>query len=332
MSERKVLNKYFPPDFDPSKIKRRKRQGPKNSQITVTLKAPYTMRCTKCGEYICKYPSPSQLPFTYLQANTSDHGRKFNARKETAEGEEYLGVKVFRFYIKCTLCSQEITFKTDPKNADFTPEHGATRTFDNWSEADPEGRAGALPTAAEDDEDDPEREACDAMAELERSQEASRREMEIMDELADLRSRNARVDTSKVGDDPEALLAKLHEGRLSREEEERRTKEAEEDDAEVAKYFTKMAPPPLPLGGKGKEKAKDDSPDGEKDGSEEAEEKPKGPTIKRAVTAAGEPSVAAILAAKGKAAEPVAPPAPAQVKRKREGMQKLLGIKKKAKA
>lgn len=55
MSERKVLNKYFPPDFDPSKIKRRKRQGPKNSQITVTLKAPYTMRCTKCGEYICEF-------------------------------------------------------------------------------------------------------------------------------------------------------------------------------------------------------------------------------------------------------------------------------------
>lgn len=234
---------------------------------------------------------------------------------------------MFRFYIKCTLCSQEITFKTDPKNADFTPEHGATRTFDNWSEADPEGRAGALPTAAEDDEDDPEREARDAMAELERSQEASRREMEIMDELADLRSRNARVDTSKVGDDPEALLAKLHEERVSREEEERARREAEEDDAEVAKYFTKMAPPPLPLAGKGK--AKDQSPE-EKD--EEADEKkgPSGPTIKRAVTAAGEPSVASILAAKGKAAEPA--PVTAQVKRKREGMQKLLGIKKKAKA
>lgn len=248
-------------------------------------------------------------------------------------------MKVFRFYIKCTLCSQEITFKTDPKNADFTPEHGATRTFDNWAEADPEGRAGALPTAAEDDEDDPEREARDAMAELERSQEASRREMEVMDELADLRSRNARVDTSKVGDDPEALLARLHEERLSREEEERRRREAEEDDAEVAKYFTKMAPPPLPLGagGKGKEKAKDDSPEDaeekeDADEKEDAEEKPKGPTIKRAVVAAGEPSVAAILAAKGKAAEPVAAPAPAQVKRKREGMQKLLGIKKKARA
>lgn len=250
-------------------------------------------------------------------------------------------MKVFRFYIKCTLCSQEITFKTDPKNADFTPEHGATRTFDNWSEADPEGRAGALPTAAEDEDiDDPEREARDAMAELERSQEASRREMEIMDELADLRSRNARVDTSKVGDDPEALLAKLHEERLNLEEAERRKREQEEDDLEVSKYFTKMAPPPLPLGpgAKRKEEAgrtpEADGKDGaDEEREEDAEEtKPTGPTIKRAVAAAGEPSIAAILAAKGKVPEPVAAPAPAQVKRKREGMQKLLGIKKKAKA
>lgn len=281
-----------------------------------------------------------------MQALTrADHGRKFNARKETAEGEEYLGVKVFRFYIKCTLCSQEITFKTDPKNADFTPEHGATRTFDNWAEADPEGRAGALPGAgADDDDDDPEREARDAMAELERSQEASRREMEVMDELADLRSRNARVDTSKVGDDPDALLAKLHEERLSRDEEERRRREADEDDQEVAKYFTKMAPPPLPLGaapgakdkGKGKAKPKAEAEDGvpeeNEEGPGEEQDTTKAPTIKRAVAAAGEPSVAALLAAKGRAPEPVAAPAPAQVKRKREGMQKLLGIKKKAKA
>ena len=30
---------------------------------------------------------------------TTDKGKKFNARKETAVGEEYYGIKVFRFYI-----------------------------------------------------------------------------------------------------------------------------------------------------------------------------------------------------------------------------------------
>ena len=93
-----VLNKYFPPDFDPSLIPRRKQ--PKNSQQVVRLMAPFSMlflpryfafgysltylscrRCNTCGEYIYK-------------------GKKFNARKETVEGEDYYGIKIFRFYIK----------------------------------------------------------------------------------------------------------------------------------------------------------------------------------------------------------------------------------------
>lgn len=99
MISSEVLNKYFPPDFDPSLIPRRKQ--PKNSQQVVRLMAPFSMyylppflfvfniilthlacrRCNTCGEYIYK-------------------GKKFNARKETVEGEDYYGIKIFRFYIK----------------------------------------------------------------------------------------------------------------------------------------------------------------------------------------------------------------------------------------
>lgn len=38
-------------------------------------------------------------------------GRKFNARKETAIGETYLGIQIYRFYIRCPKCLSEITFK-----------------------------------------------------------------------------------------------------------------------------------------------------------------------------------------------------------------------------
>uniref|UniRef100_A0A2K6T2W5 Splicing factor YJU2 n=1 Tax=Saimiri boliviensis boliviensis TaxID=39432 RepID=A0A2K6T2W5_SAIBB len=90
MSERKVLNKYYPPDFDPSKIPKLKL--PKDRQYVVRLMAPFNMRCKTCGEYIYK-------------------GKKFNARKETVQNEVYLGLPIFRFYIKCTRCLAEITFK-----------------------------------------------------------------------------------------------------------------------------------------------------------------------------------------------------------------------------
>jgi hypothetical protein len=50
------------------------------------------------------------------------------------EGEDYYGIKIFRFYFKCTLCSAEITFKTDAKNTDYAAEHGASRNFEPWQD------------------------------------------------------------------------------------------------------------------------------------------------------------------------------------------------------
>ena len=94
MSERKVLNKYIPPDFDPSKIpkiKKKKTQGVE--LVKVRLMTPFSMRCETCGEFISK-------------------SKKFNAKKEKCLGEEYLGISIFRFYIRCPSCSIEIVFKT----------------------------------------------------------------------------------------------------------------------------------------------------------------------------------------------------------------------------
>jgi ribulose bisphosphate carboxylase small subunit len=163
MSERKVLNKYYPPDFDPSKIPRMKL--PRNRQYTVRLMAPFNMRCVTCGEYIYK-------------------GKKFNARKEDVEGEDYLGIRIYRFYIKCTRCLQEISFKTDPRNTDYEIEAGATRNFMALKLAEEQ---------AEREEDErKEDEATNPMKLLENRTKQSKQELERLESLEELRDLNRR--------------------------------------------------------------------------------------------------------------------------------------------
>lgn len=108
MSERKAINKYYPPDFDPSKIPKSKKK--KNEVIKVRLQTPFSMRCVKCNEYISL-------------------ARKFNARKEVTK-EKYLNVSIIRFHIKCPICNNPITFKTHPQSGGFVPETGALRNFE----------------------------------------------------------------------------------------------------------------------------------------------------------------------------------------------------------
>ena len=155
MGERKVLNKYFPPDFDPAKLPRGKRvrcgargstaggamctaaprraallahcpadsRSPlhtapcrsEDKQMKVRMMLPMSVRCNTCGTFLYK-------------------GTKFNTRMEDVRGEDYLGIKIFRFYYRCTACSAEFCMKTDPKNADYVVEGGATRNYEPWRE------------------------------------------------------------------------------------------------------------------------------------------------------------------------------------------------------
>lgn len=155
------------------------------------------MKCTHCGEFIYK-------------------GRKFNARKETSD-EKYYNIAVFRFYIRCTRCSGEITFKTDPKNMDYECERGAKRNFEPWREA-------KLAEETEEERlDRLEREEAehDAMKELETKVHDAKTEMAIADALDEIRSRNARIERAekngKKADVPEEAV---NEQRRKQEEED----------------------------------------------------------------------------------------------------------------
>ena len=113
MGERKVLNKYYPPDFDPAKLPRGKR--PDHNSMKVRMMLPMSVQCKTCGTFMYK-------------------GTKFNMKKEDCQNETYLGIQIFRFYFRCSACAAEITMKTDPQNADSNMEIGATRNYEPWRE------------------------------------------------------------------------------------------------------------------------------------------------------------------------------------------------------
>jgi DNA-directed RNA polymerase subunit RPC12/RpoP len=195
MGERKVINKYYPPDFDPALVPKRKR--PKNEQVKVRMMMPMSVRCTTCGEYIYR-------------------GKKFNSRKETVLNEDYLGIKIFRFYIRCTRCSSEITIKTDPKNSDYVVEMGATRNFEQWKENQK--------IVEEFKRKRQEEEEGNAMKILENKTIDSKMEMDILDALDEIRALNAKHERIS----PEDLLKKIIVAEEIEQEEELSGEDARE--------------------------------------------------------------------------------------------------------
>lgn len=170
MSERKVLNKYIPPNFDPSKIPKAQR----SKQWTVRMMLPWNVQCASCGEYLPR-------------------GRKFNTRMEPVEGENYLSIKIWRFYFRCNRCAHEFTLKTDPKNTDYVCEMNCRRTFELWKT--PEGEE--IPEKVVDEEE----EGLDTMALLEKRTKESLKETQILEALEQTRFLNAkanRMDLDKV--------------------------------------------------------------------------------------------------------------------------------------
>ena len=126
---------------------------------------PMSVRCDTCGNFL------------YI-------GTKFNMRKETVLDEDYLGIKIFRFYFKCSRCHAEIAMKTDPKQHDYVCESGASRNYESWRDLEHVERVLKAKSKLEDDQD--------AMKRVEKKGFNSKREMDILDALNEVKQLNRR--------------------------------------------------------------------------------------------------------------------------------------------
>lgn len=169
MGERKVQAKYYPPEFDPSKVPRL----PKKKQIdnAVRFMLPMSVRCETCGDFM-------------------GTGTKFNARKSDTD-ENYLGVRIFRFSMKCKSCPAPFTIKTDPKNSDYVCESGVRRNYEPWRDKD---------AKVEEMKKERDRQDEDAIQALENKTADAKKQMEDLDELQEIKLANVRRATQTIDD------------------------------------------------------------------------------------------------------------------------------------
>ena len=172
MSERKVQNKYISKYFNHEKLV--KLRKPIEKQHNVRMMLPFSLKCNTCSNYfkICT---------------------KINMRKETCQNESYLEIPIYRLYMKCIICYSEISMKTDPKNHDYTLEHGAVRLYESWK--DSRASEGLLREIRERDEEG------NNMKLLEYKTYDSRREMralEVLEGIREIGREDERVDLERV--------------------------------------------------------------------------------------------------------------------------------------
>lgn len=128
MGERKGVNKYYPPDFNPEKhgsLNRYHNSHPlrerarKLSQgiLIIRFEMPYNIWCDGCKNHI-------------------GMGVRYNAEKKKVGN--YYTTPIYRFRMKCHLCVNYIEMQTDPANCDYVIVSGAQRKEERWDMEDNE--------------------------------------------------------------------------------------------------------------------------------------------------------------------------------------------------
>jgi hypothetical protein len=120
MADRKTIQKYYPANFDPSKIIRNRSTVSKRNPV-VNFACPFrSIRRIFCSAYTTK-------------------GTVFRSTPKHISEEIYLGVKSVRLHPNCPHCRTEIIIETDPKNMDYRIVSGAKRGYEAWRDGERAG-------------------------------------------------------------------------------------------------------------------------------------------------------------------------------------------------
>ncbi|XP_024020489.1 coiled-coil domain-containing protein 94 homolog [Morus notabilis] len=162
------------------------------------------IRCNLCGNFMYR-------------------GTKVNARKEDVIAEKYLGsqIQIYRFYFRCSQCAAEIIMKPDPQNSDYVVESGSTRNFEPWRDEDERVEKEKREREIE--------EMRDPMKSLENTTMDSKRTMDNLANLEELKSIKSRYATIKQ----DATLEALNCTAVEKEK-----KLDEEDEAQIKSIIT----------------------------------------------------------------------------------------------
>ncbi|KAL8625731.1 hypothetical protein ACOMHN_044006 [Nucella lapillus] len=121
MGERKGVNKYYPPDFDPSK----------GSLNTWLGSHPLRDRARKLhmGILVIRFEMPYNI-WCGGCSNPIGMGVRYNAEKSKVGN--YYTTPIYKFRMKCHLCDNYFEIQTDPKNHDYVILSGARRMEQRW--------------------------------------------------------------------------------------------------------------------------------------------------------------------------------------------------------
>ena len=203
MAERRAVNKYYPPEWDPSHgslntfhgshpLRERASRLRSEGILVIRFEMPFHIRCLSCHSHIGR-------------------GVRYNANKQRTG--HYLSTPTFSFTMNCHLCGGRIRIDTDPQLGDYVVREGGRRIVEGGGEDDDRIVVG-------EEDEERERRDTDGLYRLEREQLDQAKGREAQSTLSRLLERSARMK-----DDFGASLLMRSFAREEREAEGRRLRE-----------------------------------------------------------------------------------------------------------